>query len=144
MQARCWWWQSFSTLMFNTWVDTRQVCCVVCGIRKAESLSPKTSEHHRNVGSFPSTPNCSLGTTKNRAVLGQHGQTWALLQPRLLRFVFDLIAARPHSMQASPSNQIVIDGLAASLAFAVVHTFPRCRLHKEMISVIQLFPIPPF
>lgn len=29
-----------------------------------ESLSLKTSEHHRNVGSFPSTPNCSLGRTE--------------------------------------------------------------------------------
>lgn len=133
-----------SILRFNTRMNTRQVYCVVCGIRVTDSLSLKTSEHHRNVGSFPSAPNCSLGRMENRAVLGQPRQTWTLLQPRLLRFVFDFITARPHSEQTSSSNQTVNDGLAVSLAFAVVHTFPRHRLHKEMISVILPSPTPAF
>ncbi|KAM7382882.1 hypothetical protein PAMP_002579 [Pampus punctatissimus] len=102
------------------------------------------SERHNgcHVGSFPSTPNCSLCRTENCAVLGQHGQTRTLLQPRLHRVVV-VDFMQPHSEQTSPSNQSVIDGLAARLASAVVHTFPRRRLHEEMISVILASPHPP-
>lgn len=74
------------------------------------------------MGSFPSQPNCSFSLCfslyqperKILLVLGQAGQTWALLQPRLFRFVFDF----NHSEQTSSSNQRVNDGLAVSLAFA--------------------------
>lgn len=47
---------------------------------------------------------------RNRAVLGQHGQTWALVQRRLLRFVFEF----RRSEQTSSSNQTANGGLAVS------------------------------
>lgn len=112
---------------------------VVCGITVTDSLSLKTRELRRDVGSFPSAANCSLWAEgRNRAVLGQHGQTWALVQRRLLRFVFDFIAAskqalrirrRPASLAASPR-----------LLAAVVHTYPRHGLPEEMTPVV--FPSP--
>lgn len=81
LQPRCQWWQSFSSRRSDTRKNTRQCsfCCVVCGIRMTESLSLKTNERHRNLGILPSAPNCYLGAAENRAILGQHGQTWALL-----------------------------------------------------------------
>lgn len=57
---------------------------------------------------------------------------------------FDFITARPHSEQTSSSNQTLNDGLAVSLAFAVIHIFPRHRLCEEMNSVIVALPFPPF
>lgn len=106
-------------------MNTRQVYCVVCGIRMTDSLSLKTSERHRNVGSLPSTPNCSLGRTENRAVLGQHGQTWALLQPRLLRFVFWF----HHSAASQRANKLFQSNIEWRLGCE-----PRLRCHPHFSS----------
>lgn len=120
-------------------MNTRQVYCAVCGIRMTDSLSLETSEQHTNVGSFPSTPNCSLGRTENRAVLGQHGRAWTLVQPRLLRFVFDFVPAWPRSEQTSSSDQTVNDGwLRASPSLSST------LFLKGMISAISPSFVPLF
>lgn len=102
MKPRCWLWQRFSSCRFDSRISTRQdhwamcVCWCVC-----ELLSLKTREHHWNVGMFPSTPNCSHSNTENRAVLGQHGQMWAPVKPRLLLLCFWF----PHSVASQRANK---------------------------------------
>ncbi|MEQ2258127.1 hypothetical protein XENORESO_008149 [Xenotaenia resolanae] len=71
------------------------------------------------------------------------GSRGHLCSPDCFCFVFDFLTVWPRSEQRSPPNQMVIDGLAAIPAFAVIYTFLRCRLHKEIISVILFSPILP-
>lgn len=103
----------------------------------------KTSEHRRNVGSFPGTHQTVLrAERKNRAVLGQHGQTWTLLQPRLLRFVFDLITARPHGEQTSSSNQAVNDGFGCEPSPSLSSTlFPPATGFTRKLF-LSAYPLP--
>ena len=107
---------------------------VVTENKRAPQKCGKLSQHTKLFSQHNGKPCCPRTAW---ADVGTSAAQTALL-------CFDFITARPHSDQTSPSNQMVIDGLAASLAFAVVYTFPHPRLHKEIISVILLSPIPPF
>lgn len=135
MQSRCWSWQRFSS---------RQVCfvvlldqhnrTVVTENKWAPQKCGKLSQHTKLFSPHNGKPR------RPRTAWADAGTSGA---PDCSVFVFDFITARPHSKQTSPSNQIVIDGLAPKSAFAVVYTFPRCRLRKKIIPVILFPPIPP-
>lgn len=142
VQPRCWKWRCYNSGRFNTRISTRQVdvlcvCVCVCGrIRITELLSLQTREHHHgDVGSFPSTPNCSHSTTKKRAVLGQRG-SGALFSVSSQR---SLTASK----QALPIKWWLMAWLWTSplLSFTL---FLATRLRKEIISVILLSPLPHF
>lgn len=119
--------------------NNRQVYSAVCGIRDTEWLSLKTSEHHRNVGSFPSTPNCSLGSTEKSC------------RPRTAWADVDASAAQTapvcfwfhHSTASQQANKPFQSKRDWQLGCEPRHRcrphFPRRRLHEEMICVILPF-----
>lgn len=144
MPPRCWLWQSFSNLRCDTGNDTRRIYSVVCGIRITESLPLKTSKHHRKCGMLSQLAKLFSRQNGKSCLPKDSMSRRGLFCSPDCSALFLISSPQPHSKQTSSSNQMVIDSLAASLAFAVGHTFPHHRLHKEMIPVNLVSPFPSF